>query len=63
MEIRVAAVPDSARQVLDLLRGQIKENNAVGILVTHSRAAADTTDRVYLLTAAGIRETRRGAVR
>ena len=47
--------PDSARQVLELLRSQIKENNAGGILVTHSRTAADTTDRVYLLTAAGIR--------
>ena len=55
--------PDSARQVLDLLRGQIKENNAAGILVTHSPMAADTADRVYMLTAAGIRETRRGAVR
>jgi putative ABC transport system ATP-binding protein len=47
---------DSARQVLDLLRSQLKENNASGILATHSRAAADTTDRIYLLTAAGIRE-------
>jgi putative ABC transport system ATP-binding protein len=49
--------PDSARQVLDLLRTQIKENNAAGILVTHSRPAADTTDRVYMLTAAGMRGT------
>ena len=47
--------PDSARQVLDLLRTQIKQNDAAGILVTHSRTAADTTDRVYVLTAAGIR--------
>lgn len=47
--------PDSARHVLDLLRSQIKENNAGGILVTHSRTAADTADRVYLLTVAGIR--------
>jgi putative ABC transport system ATP-binding protein len=46
---------DSARQVLDLLRRQIKENNAAAILVTHSRTAADTADRVYVLTAAGIR--------
>jgi putative ABC transport system ATP-binding protein len=49
--------PDSARQVLDLLRGQIKENNAAGILVTHSRTAAETTDRVYVLTSEGIRGT------
>jgi putative ABC transport system ATP-binding protein len=47
--------PDSARHVLDLLRNQIKENNAGGILVTHSRTAADTADRVYVLTVAGIR--------
>ena len=47
--------PDSARQVLSLLRSQIKENNAAGILVTHSRTAADTADRAYMLTAAGIR--------
>jgi putative ABC transport system ATP-binding protein len=47
--------PESARQVLDLLRSQMKENHAAGILVTHSRTAADTTDAVYLLTATGIR--------
>ena len=47
--------PDSARQVLDLLRSQVKANGAAGILVTHSKSAAETTDRVYVLTAAGIR--------
>ena len=47
---------DTARQVLDLLRTQLRENGASGILATHSRAAADTTDRIYLLTSAGIRE-------
>jgi putative ABC transport system ATP-binding protein len=47
--------PDSANQVLSLLRAQVKSRNAAGILVTHSRAAADTADRVYLLTAAGLR--------
>ena len=46
--------PDNATQVLALLRAQVKTNNAAGILVTHSIAAARTTDRVYLLTAAGI---------
>jgi putative ABC transport system ATP-binding protein len=46
--------PDNAGQVLGLLRAQVKTNNAAGILVTHSIAAAQTTDRVYLLTAAGI---------
>ena len=46
--------PDNAAQVLALLRAQVKTNNAAGILVTHSIAAAQTTDRVYLLTAAGM---------
>jgi putative ABC transport system ATP-binding protein len=45
---------DTARQVLDLLRSQIKEHGAAGILVTHSRDAAATADRVYLLTAEGL---------
>ena len=42
--------PASARQVLDLLRAQIKENDAAGILVTHSPAAAQTADKVYVLS-------------
>jgi putative ABC transport system ATP-binding protein len=46
---------DTARQVLQLLCDQIKERGAAGILVTHSREAAATADRVYLLTAEGLR--------
>jgi putative ABC transport system ATP-binding protein len=42
--------PASARQVLDLLRAQIKDNDAAGILVTHSLAAAQTTDKIYVLS-------------
>src|SRR3954447_15669145 len=42
--------PDSAREVLSLLRERIKEGEAAGILVTHSRVAAETTDRVLVLT-------------
>ena len=53
--------PDNAAQVLALLRAQVKTNNAAGILVTHSIAAAQTTDRVYLLTAAGIQTAPRQA--
>lgn len=49
---------DSARHVLDLLHSQLRESNASGILATHSRAAAETADRIYVLTAAGIREGR-----
>jgi putative ABC transport system ATP-binding protein len=46
--------PETAGQVLDLLRRQIKENAAAGILVTHSRDAARTVDEIYTLTPAGL---------
>lgn len=49
---------DTAHSVLDLLRAQVKENRAAGILVTHSRAAAQTADRIYMLTAAGLAPAR-----
>jgi putative ABC transport system ATP-binding protein len=45
--------PDSAQQVLRLLREQVKAGNAAGILVTHSQAAAATADRIHLLTREG----------
>jgi putative ABC transport system ATP-binding protein len=48
--------PESAGQVLRLLREQIKANNAAGILVTHSQVAAQTCDRTLLLTLAGLRD-------
>ena len=48
--------PDTAGQVLGLLRQQIKANTAAGILVTHSRVAAETCDRTLLLTAQGLRQ-------
>ncbi len=50
--------PDSAAQVLALLREQVKSRNAAGILVTHSQAAAATADRIVVLTAQGLREAR-----
>ncbi|MBS1188218.1 MAG: h16 [Rhodocyclaceae bacterium] len=40
----------AAAGVLELLRRSIKEAGAAGILVTHSRAAAESTDRIYRLT-------------
>ena len=40
---------ENARQVLALLREQVKEHGAAGILVTHSEAAAATCDRRYRL--------------
>ena len=45
---------DSARQVLLVLREQMMRSAGAGILVTHSAAAAATTDRVYMLTADGL---------
>jgi putative ABC transport system ATP-binding protein len=47
--------PESAAQVLKLLRREIKRQDAAGILVTHSHAAAQTADRVLVLTARGLR--------
>ena len=47
--------PDNARQVLEVLRGQVKLHGAAGILVTHSEAAAATCDRRYRLDADGLR--------
>ncbi len=46
--------PDNARQVLEVLRGQVKRHGAAGILVTHSEAAAATCDRRYRLDADGL---------
>jgi putative ABC transport system ATP-binding protein len=48
--------PDNAATILEILRAQIKRDNAAGVLVTHSATAAATTDRVYELTRAGLRE-------
>jgi putative ABC transport system ATP-binding protein len=45
---------DTARQVLTLLRNQVKRQSASGILVTHSEVAAATADRVLTLTADGL---------
>lgn len=48
--------PDSAAGVLALLRAQVKDGGAAGLLVTHSVLAARTADRVLLLTRDGLRE-------
>jgi len=47
--------PRSAAQTLALLRAQVKANAGAGILITHSRAAADTADRILVLDAGGLR--------
>ena len=51
--------PDAATQVLALLREQVKRESGAGILVTHSAAAAATTDHVFTLTSEGLRPQNR----
>jgi len=46
--------PENARQVLALLRAQVKERGAAAILATHSEAAAAGCDRRYRLSAEGL---------
>jgi len=47
--------PDSAAAVLALLRDQVKGRGAAAMLVTHSLAAAETADRILVLTRQGLR--------
>jgi putative ABC transport system ATP-binding protein len=44
----------SAAQILSLLRTQAKANAGAGILITHSRLAAETADRILILDARGL---------
>ena len=46
--------PANGARVLALLAKRIRGAGAIGILVTHSREAATTADRVLLLTAKGL---------
>jgi len=50
----------SAAQTLALLRAQVKSHAAGGILITHSRAAAETADRILVLDARGLHPLERG---
>jgi putative ABC transport system ATP-binding protein len=45
---------DTAKQVLALLREQVKRESGAGILVTHSALAAASADRVLVLTSEGL---------
>ena len=45
---------ETAKQVLALLREQVKRESGAGILVTHSALAAATADRVLTLTSDGL---------
>ena len=46
--------PENARQVLSLLRAQVKDGAAAAILATHSEQAAAGCDRRYRLSAQGL---------
>lgn len=46
--------PDTAHDILMLMRAEIKANGASGIIVTHSHAAAATADHVLVLTKEGL---------
>jgi len=50
---------ETAKQVLALLREQVKRESGAGILVTHSALAAASADRVLTLTAEGLRPAAR----
>jgi putative ABC transport system ATP-binding protein len=47
--------PRSAAQTLALLRAQVKANAGAGILITHSRTAAETADRILVLDVGGLK--------
>jgi len=51
---------ETAKQVLALLREQVKRESGAGILVTHSALAAATADHVLTLTADGLHPAVRG---
>jgi putative ABC transport system ATP-binding protein len=53
--------PDTAQDVLRLLRAEIKANGASAIMVTHSLAAAATADRILILTRAGLQPLQQAA--
>jgi len=48
--------PESAAQVIALLRDCVKANGATALLATHSRTAAAGADRVLTLTVAGVND-------
>jgi putative ABC transport system ATP-binding protein len=54
--------PDTAHEILQLMRAEIKANGAMGILVTHSHAAAATADRVLNLTKDGLQLAKSGEI-
>jgi putative ABC transport system ATP-binding protein len=47
--------PRTAAQTLQLLRTQVKRNAGAGLLITHSRTAAETADRILVLDAGSLK--------
>ncbi|MXS86462.1 ABC transporter ATP-binding protein [Nitrosomonas sp. HPC101] len=45
---------DTSREILQLIRSEIKANQASAIIVTHSRPAAETADKILLLNRHGL---------
>jgi putative ABC transport system ATP-binding protein len=54
--------PETAHDVLQLLRNEIKASGASAIMVTHSHAAAASADRVLVLTRNGLHPASAGAL-
>ena len=54
--------PETARQVIAVLRDAVKRHGAAGILATHSRAAAASADRVYRLLPDGLHAAQPGDI-
>ena len=48
--------PETAHDVLTLLRAELKASGASAIMVTHSAAAAAMADRILILTREGLKE-------
>jgi putative ABC transport system ATP-binding protein len=48
--------PDTAAEILQLIRHEIRSSKASAILVTHSPAAAASADRILLLTRKGLKD-------
>lgn len=55
--------PETAGEILDLLKSEIRASGASAVVVTHSPLAAASADRVLLLTREGLREREPQALR
>jgi len=53
--------PDTAQEILQLIRSEIKSNDASAIIVTHSHMAAATADRILILRQDGLHPVTTGS--